>query len=458
MAHVGQEAGLLGVGLLQLRGAFADPLLQRGQQLVGAPALVAKGAREHADLVAPLPDRGGGGGGADLAGVRQVLQRPYDGPSRHAQDHQRLQDRSHQAEHEHHRSGACRRPGHRGGRIAQHEVPVRPAQPAEGDQLLAVGTDHHAVLASGAPDQGEELLQPHGARIVRHLALRRAVAGDRPGEGQQGAVATHDEPRGARQGVSHRVREEGRQVDGGAEAAGVAAADVGGCDAGGADAGGGGVLDQPLQRGAAGPAGGVRAWRDEADHLLLREVQARRRRPAIEQQVVRPVRPEHDQPVVRREEVEVVIAAVRRLAERRDDREGADEVARLRLADVASVGDEGAHAVGQPSLRRHLARVILRPAAAGAVGLQREVAVEQAGDLGGPQHRLAARQAVDRRGLQGQKVREAPVQVFGALLHVLRQEGDLAMRQFGLEHRKGRERGRDREDHRRQPDTQQEVA
>jgi hypothetical protein len=178
----------------------------------------------------------------------------------------------------------------------------------------------------------------------------------------------------------------------------------------------------------------------------------------VEHQVIGPVGPEHHQPGVGRVEVEVVVAAVDRLAEVRRQLGGGHPHRLVAVGDFAAVGDEGAQAVDVVPLGRVEPVERLRAAAAGAVGLQRELLVEQARGLGWLQPVHALDQRLGRGALDVGQVGEPPVLVLGPLGHVVGEAAHLVALQLALEGEEGDHAGQGADGHGHGADAQQEPT
>ncbi len=301
-------------------------------------------------------------------------------------------------------------------------------------------------------------LEAQSLLVARHRRLRGHAGHGEPRIGDQVAVGADDQVRGAGDGAPDRLHEVALQVDRRAEGAHVPAADVEGRDAGRGDAAAAVGLDQPLKRGAAGRSRGVGRRHGDLDDLLAPEVQVRRRVMAVEHQAIGPVGAEHHQPIVWREEVEVVVVPVERFAEVGRHVVGRDEDRLVQSADVAAVGDEGAEPMDEPAARPHPAVEVLGPGAAGAVRLQRILRVEQPRRLGGREALQPRPQGVGRGRMHAPQLRETLVFGLGPLGHIGLQAGDLAPLQIVLEHQEGGQRREHADRHGHHAHAQQEFA
>ena len=399
VAHIGQEAGFLGVGLFQLGGAHAHPLLQRSESLADPFAAGLQGAGQDADLVAAA------GLGHRLRAIElavlvqltsfgQALQGQNDGPPGQGDHKGRLQRRRDQAHQQHPGGRLGRRGGHGRLGIAHQQVPVGAAEAAEGDDVPAVGAGDDALVVILGLDGGDQGFQAQLALVAGDGLGRRAARRLEARIGDQVGLVGHHQVRRARQGLLDGVEEESGQLQRRAERADVAVIDIGRGDAAGRQALAVIVLDQALQIGAASLVRRIVGRQGDLGHFLTADVQVGRCVVAIEHQSVRPVGAEHDQPGLGREEVEVVVVGVHRLAEVRDDAVGGDQGLLLLKGQRFGVAHEAAHPIDVEALGVQASVEILRPGPPGAVRLQRIVEIEQALGGGRIQHGHAARQGV----------------------------------------------------------------
>ena len=460
VAHIGQEAGFLGIGAFELSGAFADPVLQRGQHGLGLLPLGAERGGQHADLVLAALDIADIGtlGVAGFARGGQALDRAHDAAAGEQHDGQGL-DRRGQAADQQHPGGRLRgRSRHIGLRIGQQQVPVGAVQAAESDDLAAVRAGDYAVLALVGGDPGDQSGQREFLLVVRQGLFRALGLIGEARIGDQLALRGDDQRRGARRRALQRGHEEVGQLHGGAEGAHIAAVHIGRRQAGGGQPLAHLVLDQPLQIGAAGRPGRIELREGDAGHLLLLDRHVVGRLVAVVHQVIGPVGAVHHQPRgLGREEVEVVVFAARGLTEVRDQPEGRHQGAQFVRRSGFGLRDIGAEAVGVVAVVDHAVEVLVA-AAAGAVGLQRKIAIGEPGHVG-VRHMVHPPLQLGFGGLvQGRKVGELAVHIGAALPDIVREIADLTVRQLALEHHEGAEGAEHRHDQRHQADTDQEPA
>ncbi len=466
VAHIGQEAVLGGVGLGQVGGAVLHPSLQGGQQVVGALALGPERCGQHPDLVLAILELGRLLA-TDLAAISparpgQAVQRIDDGAARQPDRPDRLGGREDQAQDQDPGGRARRRGGDGLSRIADQQEPVRPVQPAIGDDVAAVGAGDGAEGLVLRRDGGRHFLQPQLALVLIHRPLGRHAGLGEAGIGDQGAAAVDDQGLGLGQGVGDHRGQVAGQVHRRTERPDQPAVEI---DRGGA---GGGlavavlVLDQPLQVGASRAARGVQGRRHHPHQLLLGEAQAGLGVAAVEHQPVGPVGAEHHQLVAVGVEIEVVVVAARGLAEVGHHVEGVDQHAPVLGRAHRAGREEPAHAIDQPAVDALATVEHDVGGAAGAVGTQREHALEGGGNLvaralgiGGLQ---SAPQLVAGGALQGGQAGKPVIDVVGAFLHVLAEILDLTMLKLVFESMVGDERNHHRADERRQAQTNKKIT
>ncbi len=460
MAHVGEEARLLGVGPLQLRGAFADAVLQGGERGLGLLPLGPQGDGQDPDLVVPALHVADVGaiGRFGVAGRRQPLDRPHDAAPRHQHHRQGLDQRGDAADQQHPGRRARRRGHHIGLGIGQQEIPVGAVEPTEGDDLAAVGAVDHPVLAAVLGDGGDQAGQGELLLVLGEGLLRRAALVGEARIGDQLALRGDDQGRGARRRVLQGAQEEVGQLHGRAEGADVAAVHIGRRQAGRGQPLADIVLDQPLQVRAARHSLRVEGGKRDLGHLLAGDAEVGGRVVTVEHQVVGPIGPVHHQPgLPGGEEIEVVVVTTRRLTEVPHQLEGGHQDLQFLRRDRLGVSDEGAHAVGEVAVL-HDAVEVLWAAAAGAVALRREIGLGLSRHLGVGQLAHPPLQFLGGGLVKGRKVGEAAIHIAAALPDIVREIADLPARQLAFEDDKGAEGAEHRHDQRHQADADQEPT
>ncbi len=308
-----------------------------------------------------------------------------------------------------------------------------------------------------ALDGGDQSPEAQGPLVAGDGRLRGDPGGGEAGIGDQVPGGGDDQVGRLRQGMADGVHEIAGQVDGGAEGADMPARHVHRGDAGGGETVAAVHLDEPLQVGAARATLRIGRGAGQLNHLLAAEIQAGGGVVPIEHQPVRPVGAEHHHPVLRREEVEVVVFALQRLAGVGDHLEGRHPERLLPGTHRPSVGEEGAHAVDEIAVRAPVAVEGAGNGPAGAVRLQREIAIEPRCGLGRRQRARAHLHGLGGGAVGGDQVREPVVLVAGTLLDIGAQVVDLPLFELVFEDQEPGDRREGGDGHGHDPDAKQEF-